>query len=193
MQQFAKRAFNIGYLLIGISAFCSIIAKPLKKKEIEQLIKTHKFPYVSYISSLADKWYWYQALGPVSKYGARVKYTKSELEYAEAAGPFFENKMRVEQEARAIGTQDHDIEYLRNLINCYKQQGSQEKDLPRILHEKNIEDLSLSPEINREILKRNPAKLSDWVKNGRISNQQYCRNVALNIFMKFLVDNRLLS
>ncbi|HEB41763.1 MAG TPA: hypothetical protein ENI08_01955 [Candidatus Dependentiae bacterium] len=192
MQQIIKKMLIAGGVLMGVSAWCIIPGQPLERKKIEQVIKRNKVSYVNYIKSLASDWYWYQALRPVAGIFARVNHTKSELKHAEAAGAFFENKMRVEKEARAIGTQERDIDYLVNLITCYRQQGSKKGDLPRILHEKNIEDLLLPADVSPATLKKYPDKLSKLVKTGKISDQRYYRNVALNIFVHYLVVKKLL-
>jgi len=192
-------------LLIGISAWCIVPSRSLKtgqlleQKEVEQekqkikrVIERNKKNYLPYIKSLAYQWSWYKSLGWPAKIAAQVRYTKSELKYADAAGPFFENQARVEKEARAIGTQKYDIDYMHNLIKYYKQQDSNEKDLPRILHEKNIEHLSLPRNVTQSTLKKYPDKLSALVKTGQINAPRYYRNVALNIFLRFLIEKKLL-
>ena len=192
MQRGIQRMLIIGYLLVGIGTTWYIIAsQPLEKKEIEQVIKRNKANYVSHIKSLTQQWYRYKSWGRIGAFGARVICTKEELEYAEAAGAFFENKVRVEKEARAIGT-PHDIEYLRNVIRCYRLQGSKKRDLPKIFHEKNIEDLQLPADVSPATLKKYPVKLSRLVKRGKITYQRYYRNVALNIIVRFPDHERLL-
>ncbi len=193
VQQLVKKIFGISYLLIGISTPWHIMSKPVGvgKKEVEQLIKNNKVRFVDYTTGLTRKWSWYKLGGQPVKIIARW-YSEKEIFYSDAAEVFFENKPRVKQEAQAIGTQSRDIEYLQTLINCFKREGSRVKDLPKILHETNIENLPLSTDISPEKLKKCPGQLSILVKKGKISAQQYYRNVALNIFMKFLVDNGLL-
>ncbi len=179
-------------VLMGMSAWCIISGQPLEREKIEQVIKRNKKNYVSYIKSLTNQWYLYRISGPIGWLGTRMTLSKEELKYIDVAGPFFENKMRVEKEARAIGTEERDIDYLVNLIMCYRQQGSNERDLPRIYHEKNIENLSLPADVAQSTLKKYPDKLSILVKKGKISDPRYYRNVALNIFVRYLVENKLL-
>ena len=176
----------------GISAWCITPSQSLTKEGVEQIIEKNKKDYVPYVKSLAYQWSWYKSLGWFAKTGARVKYTKSELKYADAAGPFLENEARVKKEAWAIGTQKYDIDYMYDLIKYYKQQGSNPKNLPRILHVKNIEYLSLPTNITQSTLKEYPDKLSKLVKTGQINAPRYYRNVALNIFLRFLVEKKLL-
>ena len=163
-----------------------------EKKAVENLIKSNKERYIPYIKSLAYQWSWYISLGWAAKIAAQVKHTKSELKYADAAGAFLENQARVEREARAIGVQEYDIDYMHDLIKYYKDQGSNEKDLPRILHEKNIEYLSLPKNVTQSTLKKYPDKLNTLVKTGQINAPRYYRNVALNIFLRFLIEKKLL-
>jgi len=193
VQRIAKKTFIAFFIVVGMSAWCIIPGQPLGKTKIEDLIKRNKRNYIPYIKSLAKKWSWYHALGSIAKIGAiRLGgYTESELQYADAAGAFFESPARVEKEARAIGAETYDIDYMCNLVKCYKQQGSNPKRLPQLFHEKNIEYLSLPRNITQSTLKKYPAKLSALVKTGQINAPRYYRNVALNIFLRFLVEKKI--
>ncbi len=193
VQRGIQRMLIIGYLLVGIGTTWYIIAsQPFGKKEVKQIIQRNKANYVRYIKSLTNQWHLYCISGPFGWIGARIKLSKEELKYIDVAGPFFENEVRVEKEARAIGTEERDIDYLVNLITCYRQQGSKKGDLPKIYHEKNIENLSLPADVAQSTLKKYPDKLSTLVKRGKISDPRYYRNVALNIFVRFLVEKKLL-
>ncbi len=191
VQRIVKKIFIVCCVLVGISAWCITPGQSLTKKGVENLIKINKERYIPYIESLAKKWSVYRMSGPLGKFGMQIMCTASEVHHAGAAGAFLENKVRVKKEARAIGTQKYDIDYMHDLIKYYKQQGSNAKDLPRILHEKNVEHLSLPANVTQSTLKRYPDKLSTLVKTGQINAPRYYRNVALNIFLRFLIEKKI--
>ena len=135
VQRIVKKIFIVCCVLVGISAWCIIPGQPPAKKEvvqekkaIENLIKINKERYIPYIESLAKKWSLYRMSGPFGKFGMQIMCTASEVHHAGAAGAFLENKVRVKKEARAIGTQKYDIDYMHDLIKYYKQQGSNAKN-----------------------------------------------------------------
>jgi len=192
VQQMIKKTLIVLCVLAGINAWCRTPGQSLKKKEIVQVIEKNKKDYIPYIRSLADQWHVYKMSGLFGKIGIRIMCTASEVHHADAAGAFFENKDRVKKEAQEIGTQQYDIDYIYDLIQCYKQQGSNPKNLPRIFHEKNIAHLSLPTNVTPSILKKHPGKLSRLVKTGQINAPRYYRNVALNIFLRFLIEKKLL-
>lgn len=182
------RMFFVFFILAGVNSWSILSYQVLRKKETEQLMKINQRGYIKYIVSLSKQWYWYQTLGTFGQVGARVVHTKEELYYADAAGPFFDNfdsKTRMEKMAGGLGSQQNDIDYMYDLINDYKRQGAIKKDLSRILHKKNLENLSLSANIT-------PKKLASLVKKGQVNMQRYYRNVGLNIFLRYLVEKKLL-
>ena len=155
----------------------------------KETIGEHRKKYQSYVLELKTKINMLLVWSPscIIKLGAIANgYSNYSIECIPVSYNFFAQKGdAIKNLITFIGSQDTHVTYINDGIEQHKNLENKKDELPRILHTKHVQTLTLPQKINKNDLIKNPGQMIRLINNGSIDLEEYKTLVALNLFIQY--------